>query len=407
MDVLTFTAIVFVGSVAAGFLGSLTGLGGGVVIVPLLTIALGVNIRYAIGASLVSVIATSSGAAAAYLKEGFTNMRIGILLEVATVGGAVGGATLATIVSPSAIETVFGAVLLLSVVLTLHSVEPAPIAPQAAGRLVRRLRLGSSYPSTEGPVAYAPRRLPLGFGIMAIAGALSGLLGIGSGAVKVLALDQAQAAALQGLDDDQQLHDRRHRRGQCRHLPEARLHRSRPRHAGHAGRARRLPRRGALPPCRQDPPATLPLCGRHPRPRCRDDRYGALRMTDQAEGRWSDRTVERVMGTVLRSGVIVAAALVVAGGVLYLLHSGHAMPYYGVFRGVASSLRNPKNAVRGLLEGRPAALIEVGLIVLILTPIARVAFSALAFAAQRDRLYVVLALMVLAVLVLGLLGYTR
>jgi uncharacterized membrane protein YfcA len=191
VEVLTFTAIVFVGAVAAGFLGSLTGLGGGVVIVPLLTIALGVNIRYAIGASLVSVIATSSGAAAAYLKEGFTNMRVGILLEVATVSGAVGGATLATIVSASAIETVFGAVLLISVVLTLRSVEPEPIAPEAAERLVRRLRLGGTFPSADGPVAYAPRGLPLGFGIMAVAGALSGLLGIGSGAVKVLALDQA------------------------------------------------------------------------------------------------------------------------------------------------------------------------------------------------------------------------
>jgi uncharacterized membrane protein YfcA len=191
VEVLTFTAIVFVGSVAAGFLGSLTGLGGGVVIVPLLTLALGVNIRYAIGASLVSVIATSSGAAAAYLREGFTNMRVGILLEVATVSGAVGGATLATIVSASAIEAVFGAILLISVVLTLRAVEPEPIAPEAAGRLVRRLRLGGTFPSADGPAAYAPRRLPLGFGIMAVAGALSGLLGIGSGAVKVLALDQA------------------------------------------------------------------------------------------------------------------------------------------------------------------------------------------------------------------------
>ena len=89
------TLLVWLGSLAAGFLGALTGLGGGVVIVPLLTLAFGVDIRYAIGASLVSVIATSSGAAAAYVKEGFANLRIGIFLEVATTIGALAGASLA------------------------------------------------------------------------------------------------------------------------------------------------------------------------------------------------------------------------------------------------------------------------------------------------------------------------
>ena len=130
-------------------------------------------------------------------------------------------------------------------------------------------------------------------------------------------------------------------------------------------------------------------------------------MTDRREGRWSDRTIESAMAAVLRSGVILAAALVALGGVLYLVHSGHAATHYVAFRGATSSLRSPADAVRGLLRGHPAALIEVGLIVLILTPVARVAFSAMAFAAQRDRLYVVLALIVLTVLVLGLLGYTR
>src|ERR671935_2959716 len=95
MSVLLFTALVAAGSFLAGFLGSLTGLGGGVVIVPLLTLAFGVDMRYAIGASLVSVIATSSGAAAAYVKEGYTNVRVGMLLEVATTAGAIVGATIA------------------------------------------------------------------------------------------------------------------------------------------------------------------------------------------------------------------------------------------------------------------------------------------------------------------------
>jgi uncharacterized protein len=190
VDLFAFTLIVFAGSLAAGFLGSLTGLGGGVVIVPLLTVLLGVDIRYAIGASLVSVIATSSGAAAAYLKEGFTNMRIGIFLEVATTAGAVGGATLATRLPAASIEVIFGVVLLVSVYLSLRLREPPPSTVEPTG-LARTLRLSGTYPTVAGPVAYSPQRIPLGFGIMAVAGALSGLLGIGSGAVKVLALDQA------------------------------------------------------------------------------------------------------------------------------------------------------------------------------------------------------------------------
>ncbi len=189
MSVLLFTAIVFVGALGAGLLGSLTGLGGGVVIVPLLTVALGVDIRYAIGASLVSVIATSSGSAAAYVREGFTNLRIGMFLEVGTTVGAVLGAALATRLPPHVIETIFGLVLLVSVFLTLRLKEPEPV--EHAGGLAARLRLPGTYPGPAGPIHYAPQRIPLGFGIMTLAGALSGLLGIGSGAVKVLALDQA------------------------------------------------------------------------------------------------------------------------------------------------------------------------------------------------------------------------
>ena len=97
MNVLEFSGLVGAGALLAGFLGALTGLGGGVIIVPLLTIALGVDIRYAIGASLVSVIATSSGAAAAYVREGFTNLRVGMLVEIATTLGAIVGATLTAV----------------------------------------------------------------------------------------------------------------------------------------------------------------------------------------------------------------------------------------------------------------------------------------------------------------------
>src|SRR6202030_2185598 len=114
MSVLEFTALVWTGSLVAGLVGSLTGLGGGVVLVPLLTLLFKVDLRYAIGASLVSVIATSSGAAAAYVKEGLSNIRIGMFLEIATTLGAVLGAFLATRISTSAIAITFGAVLLYS-----------------------------------------------------------------------------------------------------------------------------------------------------------------------------------------------------------------------------------------------------------------------------------------------------
>lgn len=108
MNTFEFTLVIWLGSLAAGFLGALTGLGGGVVIVPYLTLVFGVDVRYAIGASLVSVIATSSGAASAYLKEGFSNIRIGMFLEIATTLGALAGAALAARISTSAIAVIFG-----------------------------------------------------------------------------------------------------------------------------------------------------------------------------------------------------------------------------------------------------------------------------------------------------------
>jgi uncharacterized membrane protein YfcA len=187
---LTFTLAVGAGSLVAGFLGALTGLGGGVVVVPLLTIAFGVDIRYAIGASLISVIATSSGAAAAYVKEGFSNLRIGIFLEIATTTGALAGAHLASRSSTSAIAVVFGVVLIASAFLGLHSRRERP-APERPGGLGRRLRMNGLEPTPEGSRPYEAHNVPAGFGIMFVAGGLSGLLGIGSGAVKVLAMDGA------------------------------------------------------------------------------------------------------------------------------------------------------------------------------------------------------------------------
>jgi len=189
LTTLTFTLLVAVGSFLAGFIGALTGLGGGVVIVPLLTLGFGVDFRYAVGASLVSVIATSSGAAAAYVREGFTNIRVGMFLEVATTIGALLGAYLAALISTSALAIVFGLVLLYSA-WSASRPRPQHLAT-TPDPIAQRLRLDGSYPTRQGERYYHVQRVPLGFGLMLGAGALSGLLGIGSGAFKVLAMDQA------------------------------------------------------------------------------------------------------------------------------------------------------------------------------------------------------------------------
>ena len=189
MNILEFSSLVFLGSLFAGFLGASTGLSGGVVIVPLLVLGFGVDIRYAMGASLVSVIATSSAAASAYVKEGFSNLRVGMFLEIATTIGAVAGAAIATRIHPSAIAVVFGLMLLYSAYQSgfTRRKDSAAAGPD---KLATRLRMNSVYPAPGGLEKYYVRAVPGGFGVMLIAGALSGLLGIGSGAMKVIAMDQ-------------------------------------------------------------------------------------------------------------------------------------------------------------------------------------------------------------------------
>lgn len=190
MTLVEFVLLVGAGSLGAGFLGSLTGLGGGVVLVPLLTLGFGVDIRYAIGASLISVIATSSGAAAAYVKEGYTNLRVGMFLEIATTLGALGGAFLAARMPTSWIAVMFGLVLIHSAYLSSRTPRP-DLAERTSDRWATGLRLDGHYPTSSGPRPYHVQAVPTGFGIMVVAGALSGLLGIGSGAIKVLAMDRA------------------------------------------------------------------------------------------------------------------------------------------------------------------------------------------------------------------------
>ena len=194
MHVLAFSALVLLGSFVAGLLGALTGLGGGVVLIPLLTLGFHVDLRYAIGASLISVIATSSGAAAAYVRDGLSNVRIGMFLEVATTFGAVFGAFLATRVPTHALAVVFGLVLIYSAWLS-RSQTPHAVEEGAPNPWSDRLGMSGSYPvkgcgTADGRVSYTVDRIPWGFGMMFGAGTLSGLLGIGSGAVKVLAMDK-------------------------------------------------------------------------------------------------------------------------------------------------------------------------------------------------------------------------
>jgi uncharacterized membrane protein YfcA len=190
MSLIFFSLWIFSSSLLAGLLGALTGLGGGVVIVPVLTLVFHIDIRYAIGASLVSVIATSSGAAAAYVREGFSNIRIGMFLEIATTLGALLGAYLTTRVPTHAIGIIFGVVLLYSAFASFRHHEQAA-GHNAPNALALRLKLMGAYPGPNGPEHYTAEAVPAGFSLMFAAGTLSGLLGIGSGAVKVLAMDQA------------------------------------------------------------------------------------------------------------------------------------------------------------------------------------------------------------------------
>jgi uncharacterized membrane protein YfcA len=148
-----------------------------------------VDLRYAIGASLITVIATSSGSASAYVREGYTNLRVGMLLEVATTMGALIGAWIGGWAPVAAVSIIFGIVLLWSSYLGSQA-KLEGISPDQSDALARRLKLPGSYPREGRMVDYGVVRTPQGFSIMVGAGALSGLLGIGSGAFKVLAMDQ-------------------------------------------------------------------------------------------------------------------------------------------------------------------------------------------------------------------------
>ena len=196
LDGLVFFLELLAASVLAGILGSLLGLGGGIIIIPVLTLVFGVPTLFAIGASIVSVIATSSGSASTYVKDKITNLRIGMFLEIATTTGAVTGAVCTLALAKANLENVvyiiFGIVLLFSVLPLLKQIgEELPPQNFKPDRISKKLELNGEYYDTvlKTEVHYQGTRSRLALAIMYAAGVISGLLGIGSGVLKVIAMD--------------------------------------------------------------------------------------------------------------------------------------------------------------------------------------------------------------------------
>lgn len=188
MTLLIFTIILLLSAYCAGLLGSLTGLGGGVVVIPVLTLCFGVDFHYAIGAALVASIATSSGSGSAYVKEGITNIRLGMFLEIATTIGAVCGAAIAIYLNNNIIAVIYGGVLLLTA--AMQQRRKSDHEGIVGSKTARKLKLFGTWPQKDGSIkAYQLRNVGSGFGVMYVAGILSGILGIGSGVLKVLAMD--------------------------------------------------------------------------------------------------------------------------------------------------------------------------------------------------------------------------
>ena len=188
MTILAFTLILLAASYCAGLLGSLTGLGGGVVVIPVLTLCFGVDFHYAVGAALVASIATSSGSGSAYVKEGVTNIRLGMFLEIATTIGAVGGAAVAIYLNSNTIAIIYGGVLVLTA--AMQQRRKSDHDGVVGSEMARRLKLFGSWPQKDGTMKhYQLRHVGGGFSVMYVAGVLSGILGIGSGVLKVIAMD--------------------------------------------------------------------------------------------------------------------------------------------------------------------------------------------------------------------------
>lgn len=190
MTIFIFTGLLIIISFFAGLLGSLTGLGGGIIIIPVLVLLLHVDIHFAMGASLISVIATSSGTTAAYLRRGYTNLRIGMFLEVAAVIGAFLGALLLGVVSTAFLSILLSCILFFSAYFTIQRHEDDEVYENSHPWSVK-LKLDGTYPHKNELKQYRVQHAPLAFVLMTFAGMISGLLGLGAGTLKVLAMDQA------------------------------------------------------------------------------------------------------------------------------------------------------------------------------------------------------------------------
>lgn len=180
-------------SVAAGLFGSLVGIGGGIIIVPILTLLYHVDIRLAIGASILSVIATSSGAAVTYVRERLTNLRAGMFLEIGTTIGAVVGAYITTLITGNVLFILFAIVLIYSTLAMFHNRYHEAVLTTSNDALANYFHLhGSYYDQNEHrEISYKITNTKLGLVLMYIAGMISALLGVGSGALKVPAMDIA------------------------------------------------------------------------------------------------------------------------------------------------------------------------------------------------------------------------
>jgi uncharacterized membrane protein YfcA/uncharacterized membrane protein len=316
-----------------------------------------------------------SGAAAAYVREGFSNVRIAMLLEIATTLGAVSGAALATHISTSGLAVAFGGVLVYSAYLPGRAAGARPDG--TPDRLATALQLDSTYPTQKGRVQYHVRRVPVGFTLMYVAGILSGLLGIGSGAVKVLAMDRVMqlpfkittttssfmigvtAAASAASISGEAMSTRILRCPLCLACS-----------LGQSGSASAEHRPDRAP-------APVLQVG-HRRARAGD----ALRGTDgdavTANQHPSTRTgasFARLLGIVLRVGVLLSAAVVFCGGVIYLLSHGGASPDFALFRGEPADLRSVGGIINDARHGSGRGVIQLGVLLLIATPVARVLFA--------------------------------
>jgi uncharacterized membrane protein YfcA/uncharacterized membrane protein len=382
MTPLLFVLLAFVVSVVAGTLGALLGLGGGLLIIPALTLWFHVDIRYAIGASIVSVIATSSGAAVTYVRDRLTNLRVAMVLELATTTGAMTGAYLAGRVGSKMLYIIFGVVMAYSAIMMFRKLGHDESRPARRAPWADWLRLHSSYydEALSREIPYRVSGTRIGLGLMYVAGIVSGLLGIGSGALKVPAMDLAMGLPLKVSAATSNFMIG----------------------VTAAASAGVYFMRGDIDPFVAGPVAVGVLLGAQVgvrllgRLESRSIRivfillllWVSVQMLLKGRG---DENVERAISNVLRIGVLTSIGLILVGILVTFAHH----PSYLVTPGDLDRLTHPGAAVprtvgdvlrdAAALQGH--AIVALGLLVLIATPLARVLVSIFAFVAERDRTY--------------------